>query len=89
MNLTTILSKVVEHAIGDPIMDFLEKSGCWTDAQFAYRKNHSCQDALALVCCLWILALHRHKRIEIFCSDIKGAFDRVRSELLQNSGNCR
>ena len=59
VHLTTVLSKIVEHAIGDPVMNFLEKSNVWGSAQFAYRKDHSCQDALAFICCTWIMALRR------------------------------
>ena len=63
-------------------MHFLEKSGCWSESQFAYRQAHSCQDALAYVVCSWISLLHKGLRVGVYCSDIKGAFDRVLAELL-------
>ena len=37
---------------------------------------------LALVCLTWIKALHSKDKIGVFCSDIKGAFDRVRTVVL-------
>ena len=82
VHLTTILSKVAERVIGGPIVDFLENSGSWGKEQFAYRKNHSSSDMLALVCATWILAFHFKHKIGIFCSDIKGAFDRVKTTVL-------
>ena len=64
------------------MMQFFEASGCWGDSQFAYRKGHSAQDVLAYVCTSWLLALQNNFRIGVYCSDIKGAFDRVCTALL-------
>ena len=82
VHLTTLFSKIAEKIIGGPICDFLEKSGIWGNEQFAYRKNHSSSDLLAFVLCTWLPAFHCKTKIGVFCSDIKGAFDRVKTEVL-------
>ena len=82
VHLTTLLSKVAERFMGGPIVDFLEKSGSWGSEQFAYRVGHSSSDMLALVCAEWITALNSRLKIGVFCSDIKGAFDRVKTLIL-------
>ena len=82
VHLTTLFSKIAERIIGGPICDFLEKSGTRGNEQFAYRKNHSSSDMLALILCTWCFAFHSKTKIGVFCSDIKGAFDRVKTEVL-------
>ena len=82
VHLTTLFPKIAERVIGGPICDFLEKAGTWGNEQFAYRKNHSSSDMLALILCAWCFAFHSKTKIGVFCSDIKGAFDRVKTEVL-------
>ena len=82
VHLTSILSKIAERIIGNPLIKFLEESGNWCDAQFAFRKGHTVMEALCYACNKWILALHTNKKVGIYCSDIAGAFDRVATHIL-------
>ena len=36
----------------------------------------------------WLLALNRHKKVPVYCSDVSGAFDRVRAERLVEKLRC-
>ena len=82
VHLTPILSKVAEKILGTPIIQFLEETDAWGDAQFAFRKGRSSKDVLALVTSQWVLALVRRLKIAIYCGDIAGAFDRVKTLIL-------
>ena len=82
VHLTTLLSKVAERAVCEPMMEFLRLSDVWGDSQFACRKEHSSKDVLAFVACTWLLALDVGNKVGVYCSDIKGAFDRVSLEKL-------
>ena len=42
----------------------------------------SSKDVLAYVTCIWLLALDSGNKIGVYCSDIKGAFDRVSTDKL-------
>ena len=50
--------------------------------QYAYLKRRGYKDALATNVCTWLLALENGEAIGLYCSDVAGAFDRVRSERL-------
>ena len=63
-------------------MRFLEKSDAWGDSQYAFRKDRSSKDVLALITTQWVLAIVRQVKIAIYCGDIAGAFDRVRTLIL-------
>ena len=82
VHLTPALSKVAERVLGKRVRDFFEHGDVWGDSQFAYRKDHSFSDVLALLVALWIRALDRGQKVGMFCADIAGAFDRVSAELL-------
>ena len=76
VHLTSCMSKVVEHAIGNPLITFLQQHG-FGDSQWAFRKQCSSRD-LALICVSsWILAICSGRKIGLYLSDITGAFDRV------------
>ena len=61
---------------------FLEKGNVFGLNQFAYRKERGARDALALLTLEWLSAFNRREQIVVYCSDVKGAFDRVRVERL-------
>ena len=50
--------------------------------QFAYTKKRGARDALAMLTTLWIEALAAGRKVAIYCSDVSGAFDRVKMDRL-------
>ena len=50
--------------------------------QFAYTPGRGARDVLALMLLLWLQALAKGQRIAVYCSDVSGAFDRVKVERL-------
>ena len=50
--------------------------------QFAYAKGKGCKDALATNVLQWIRWLHLGRQVALYCSDVSGAFDRVRAARL-------
>lgn len=79
IHLTPQISKVMERVLGKLVLTFLDKSGALGENQFAYRRDHSFMDVLALNVVSWIIAFGKHRRVALYCSDVSGAFDRVDS----------
>ena len=50
--------------------------------QIAYMPEWGARDTLAMIVTLWIQALAAGRRIAVYCSDMSGAFDRVKVERL-------
>ena len=50
--------------------------------QYAYTTRRSHRDALAVNICNWLLFLDDGCAVGLYCSDVSGAFDRVRCERL-------
>ena len=82
MHLTSILSKIVERAIGYVFLPLLNSSGAFGINQWAFRPSHSCKDLVTMKVTSWILAAHRGRKTAVYLSDISGASDRVAHELL-------
>ena len=76
------LSKIAERITRQITEPFLEKSNVFGFNQFAYRKARGARDALALLMLEWLSAFNQREKIVIYCSDVAGAFDRVRVERL-------
>ena len=81
MHLTCNLSKVVERAICNPLILFLQQHGFGT-AQWAYRKQCSARDLAFMCASSWVLAICGNKKVGVYLSDISGAFDRVYKQFL-------
>ena len=81
VHLTPQLAKVVERAIGSLFVPWLSANG-FGDHQYAYSKNKSHRDVLAINVCCWLLLLEEDHAIGLYCSDVSGAFDRVSHERL-------
>ena len=82
LHITPQLSKVVERLLGVPLLAFLEATDAYGLNQFAYRKQRGCKDALLLNVLEWLWAFHHDEIIALYCSDVSGAFDRVKSTKL-------
>ena len=64
------------------VTPFLASSLSYGPNQFAYTAGRGARDALALLVLAWINALAAGRKIGIYCSDVSGAFDRVKLERL-------
>eukprot|EP00973_Karenia_brevis_P094657 12423525-Karenia_brevis.AAC.1 len=52
------------------------------NCQFAYTPEHSSRDAVLFMLTSWLLGLSCSCRVALYCSDVSGAFDNVRREIL-------
>ena len=82
IHLTAQVSKVVERAVASLILPWLEETGAYGQHQHAYTRRRGYKDVLAVNTCTWLLLLEEGFAVSVFCSDVKGAFDRVACELL-------
>ena len=60
----------------------LQDKGMFGENQFAYLTERGARDALAFVVLTWILGWTRKMKFAIYCSDVSGAFDRVKADRL-------
>ena len=81
VHLTAQLSKAVERAVGSVFVPWLAKHG-FGEHQYAYTRQRSHRDVLAINVCNWLLLLEAGFSVGLFCSDVSGAFDRVRRQRL-------
>ena len=82
IHLTTQLSKVVERLLITLYVPHLTATLGFGPNQFAYTKKRGARDALAMLTTLWIEALAAGRKVAIYCSDVSGAFDRVKVDRL-------
>lgn len=82
VHLTPQLSKVVERVLGDYWLQYLDATKAYGPNQFAYTTKRGCKDLLLLNLLEWTWNLHRDRKVALYCSDVKGAFDRVDTERL-------
>ena len=61
---------------------YLSSISAFGPRQFAHTLGRGARDALAILALTWVKALGTGRRIGVYCSDVSGAFDRVRSERL-------
>ena len=81
-HLTAQLSKVAERLVLPILETHISHTVASGPNQFAHMKGRGARDALAFLVMSWILALNRRKSVAVYCSDVSGAFDRVRAERL-------
>jgi len=82
VHLTSQLGKAMERLLGSLFQPFLEKTLAYGPNQFAYSRGRGGRDALLFLTLHWLLAFSDHRRVALFCSDVKGAFDHVPAERL-------
>ena len=82
VHLTAQISKVVERLVKTLLDPYLERTLAYGVNQFAYRQERGARDALALLVIEWIIALNGRGKVAVYCSDVAGAFDRVKATLL-------
>ena len=82
IHLTAQLSKVVERLLKLLYYPFLSATNAFGPRQFAYTTGRGARDALAVLLLTWVCELADGKKIAVYCSDVSGAFDRVRTSRL-------
>ena len=82
VSLLPIVSRLLEKFVQQRLMSFLGENNLLPDSQFAYRKNHSTEDAITLAVNRWLLAKHQRRTTGIVFVNMSKAFDRVRHDLL-------
>ena len=69
VHLTSIVSKVFERVVGQPLLHFLEQHGFGTN-QWAFRKKCSARDLSVTCMSSWILAICMGKKVGVYLGDI-------------------
>jgi hypothetical protein len=78
IHLTSQLSKVVERLLKALVDPYIVRTSAFGPQQFAYTVGRGARDVLAMLVLVWIKALAEGQKIAVYCSDVSGAFDRVR-----------
>ena len=82
IHLTAQLSKVMERLLKLLYDPYLSSISAFGPNQFAYTRGRGARDALAFLVMTWLKVLATGRKIGVYCSDVSGAFDRVRLERL-------
>jgi hypothetical protein len=82
LQLTAQISKAMERFLASLFLPDLILLGAFGDRQFAYRPQHGARDAILLLIISWLLAFSLGYRVGVYCSDVSGAFDKVRAQRL-------
>ena len=82
VHLTAQLSKAMERLLGRLFFPFLAQPSNSGPQQFAYTKDRGARDALAYLVLTWLAGFNNKKKFGMLCSDVSGAFDRVKSSRL-------
>ena len=83
VHLTSQLSKVAERMLQQMYAPFIYASVAFGPNQFAYAAGRGARDALALMVLTWLDGFERSLKFAVYCSDVSGAFDKVRRERLE------
>ena len=82
IHLTPQISKAMERFIGSMFTTITSTPACVGPNQFAYQKARGARDALAFMVLTWISGFNAKLKFALYCSDVSGAFDRVKRERL-------
>ena len=82
IHLTSQLSKCAERILLSFLLPRVSRSLLFGPFQFAYNPGHGARDAISYFLFTWLLLISSGCRIGLYCSDVAGAFDRVKSERL-------
>ena len=76
------VSKVVERLLKTLCYPHLKERSAFGARQFAHATGRGARDALAILVLTWVQALATGRKVAVYCSDVSGAFDRVRMKRL-------
>jgi len=87
ISLLPVCSKILEKVVLEQLLSHFRSNDIAhiPDEQFAYRQNHSCEDALTLSVSRWHEALDQDYFCGVVLADMSKAFDRVQHSELVNS----
>lgn len=91
ISLLPLASKILEKIVLQQLQTYIRTSqrNILPVEQFAYRDNHSCEDALSLCINSWQQELDKNRVVAVAILDMSKAFDSVRhEELLQDLHRC-
>lgn len=83
IHLTSQLSKVMERLLQQLYAPFLKQIVAFEPNQFAYCEGRGARDAVALLALTWLDGFGKNLKFAVYCSDVSGAFDKVRRERLE------
>jgi hypothetical protein len=72
----------MERLLRTLFMPYLLKNGLFGRSQFAYIPERGARDALAILVITWLMAVAKKRKTAVYCSDVSGAFDRVKLDRL-------
>ena len=81
-SLLPIVSKLLEKIVSTQLKAFLASNSRFPEIQFAYRANHSTEDALAFIVNRLLLERDCRKATGLVFVDLSKAFDRVKHQAL-------
>ena len=82
ISLLPMVSKLLEKIVSTQLKAFLASNNLLPEIQFAYRANHSTEDALAFIVNLLLLERDCGKATGLVFVDLSKAFDRVKHQAL-------
>ena len=82
VHLTSQGGKTVERLLQLGFGTYLSSEECAGENQFAYRKERGARDLLALLVLTWLQGFDQGRKFCLYCSDVSGAFDRVKTTRL-------
>ena len=82
ISLLPIVSKVLEKIVSAQLKQFIQRNNLLPETQFAYRANHSTEDALTYAVNQLLLARDQGKVTGLVSVDLSKAFDRVEHQAL-------
>ena len=77
VSLRAIVSRILEYFFKQQVTDYLTEYKLFPESQFAYRRQHSTEDAVVLAFNRWLMAKAEHKYTGIIMVDMSKTFDRV------------
>jgi hypothetical protein len=82
ISILPTLSKLIEKHVHDSFVEYLNHYNLLSKSQSGFRKNHSCETALAYMINKWIKALNEGKYVGAIMVDFRKAFDLVDLDIL-------
>ena len=82
IHLTAQLAKCTERVLQQAFGKYLCSDKASGLNQFAYKQKKGARDVLALLLLTWIQGFNNRRKFAVYCADVSGAFDRVKTTRL-------
>jgi Reverse transcriptase (RNA-dependent DNA polymerase) len=80
INMLPVIEKIIEIAVKNQLVAFIEENDILIHQQSGFRKAHSCETAINLLLANWMSELHEGKEIIAVFLDFKRAFETIDRE---------